>query len=68
MTTPNPDQALLDAYVAEIDSAVAVIASEIADLQAKVTAGTTVTPADFTAANTALTALQALEPPVAPTA
>lgn len=53
------DQDTLNQYVADLGTAIAAVAAEIQALQAQPVA----TPLDWTAANSALTSLQGLEPP-----
>lgn len=53
------DQDVLNQYVADLGTAIAAVAAEIQALQAQPVA----TPLDWTAANSALTSLQGLEPP-----
>lgn len=63
----NQDQ--LDAYVAELNDAVAVIAGEIQGLKDQLAALPTEVPVDFTGLDAAVHAVEALEPPAAePTA
>lgn len=58
------NQETLDAYVAELNAAVSVVASEIQGLKDQLANLPGETPVDFTGLDAAINAVEALEPPV----